>query len=187
MSTQTKQLTYEEYLDLPEIKGRYEIVDGELIYMVPDPTPDHQFNLRSLFRLLDYFVTSHDLGEVLFAPLDILVQQKPLRTRQPDLLFISKERLALVGKQMIEGGPDLIVEILSPSNTRGAMDEKLRDYASIDVRECWLVSPEARTVEVLKLSSGRFVRLGLYGMGDIIISEVLPGLRLKVEEILTQK
>ncbi|MCI0529774.1 MAG: Uma2 family endonuclease, partial [Nitrospira sp.] len=84
MSMETKRLTYEEFLELPEIKGRYEVVDGELIYMTPGPTPKHQFNSRNLFRWLDRFVVSHELGEVLYAPLDVLVQQKPLRTRQPD-------------------------------------------------------------------------------------------------------
>jgi Uma2 family endonuclease len=179
---ETKRLTYEEFLELPEIKGRYEVVDGELI-IAPSPTPKHQFNSRNLFLLLHHFVASHQLGEVLYAPLDVLVQQKPLRTRQPDLLFISKERSGIIGQQMIEGGPDLVVEILSPSNTRPDIEEKLKDYGSIDVRECWLVSPEARTVEVLKFSSGRWERLGLYGIGDIIMSEVLPELHLKVDEI----
>ena len=88
---------------------------------------------------------------------------------------------------MIEGGPDLVVEILSPSNIRRDIEEKLKDYASIDVRECWLVSPEARTVEVLKLSANRLERSGLYGVGDVIRSEVLPELRLKAEEVLVQR
>ncbi|MBI3988201.1 MAG: Uma2 family endonuclease [candidate division NC10 bacterium] len=187
MSIQTKNLTYEEFLKLPEMKRRYEVVNGELIYMTPSPTPSHQMISRTLFRVLDHFVADRELGEVLYAPLDILIQQNPLRTRQPDLLFISKERLAIVGEHMIEGGPDLIVEILSPANTRLDLEEKLKDYGSINVRECWFVSPEAQTVEVLKFTSGRFERIGLYGLGDVITSEVLPGLHLKVEGALGQK
>lgn len=184
MSLKTKDITYEEYLEMPEIKQRYEIIDGEMIFMAPGPTPKHQMNSRNLFLSLYNFVASHQLGEVLYAPLDVLIQQKPLCTRQPDLLFISKERSSIIGKQMIEGGPDLVVEILSPSNTRADVEKKLKDYAVIDVRECWLVSSEARTIEILKLSFNRWERLGLYGTGDRITSEVLPGLCLKVDEVI---
>ena len=52
----------------------------------------------------------------------------------------------------MEGAPDLVAEILSPGNSRGEIEEKLADYARLGVRECWLISPEARTVEVLALA-----------------------------------
>ena len=80
MTLQTERLTYEEYLNGPEIKARYDIVDGGLI-MSPRPTTEHQKVLRQFFRMLDRFVTEHQLGEVLFAPLDVLVKRTPLRTR----------------------------------------------------------------------------------------------------------
>jgi len=82
MTLQTRRLTYEEYLKSPEIKQRYEIVDGELI-MAPSPTLEHQTILRQLFLLVHRFVTEHQLGQVWFAPLDIVIQREPLRTRQP--------------------------------------------------------------------------------------------------------
>jgi Uma2 family endonuclease len=174
-------LTYEEYLELPEMGARYDIVDGELI-MAPAPTVQHQIMLRNVFLPLHQFVTQHQLGQVLFAPLDILIQRSPLRTRQPDVLFVSNER-ALILKDIIEGAPDLIVEVLSPSNTRADIESKLVDYASIGVLECWLVSPEARTVEVLTLSDGNWQRLALHGLGDQVHSNVLVGLVIPVVEI----
>ena len=64
-------------------------------------------------------------------------------------------------KGHIEGGPDLVVAILSPANTRADMEEKLSDYWVIQVQECWLVSPEARTVEVLQPAESGFERRGL--------------------------
>ena len=181
MSLQTTRLTYEEYLKLPETKKRYEIVDGELI-MSPSPTTRHQRILRQLFRMLDPFVTERGLGEVLFAPLDVLVQREPLRTRQPDLLFVSNERVGILG-QIIEGPPDLVAEILSPGNTRADVEDKLADYSRMGVRECWLVSPEARTVEVLELGEGTWNRISLYGLGDQAGSNLLPGLALPVSEL----
>lgn len=183
MTTQTKLLTYEEYLKLPEIKKRYDIVDGEMI-TAPGPTTEHQFDSRRIFRLLDhFFVVEHQLGEVLYAPLDILIQREPLRTRQPDILFVSNERRAILG-QIIEGAPDLVVEILSPNNTRRDVEAKLADYARIGVRECWLVSQEARTVEVLRLVDGAWQRASLCGVGDRVRSDVLEGFEAEVVRLL---
>ena len=181
MTLQTQRLTYEEYLKLPEMRARYDIVDGELI-MSPSPTTEHQKVLRQLFRMLDRFVTEHQLGEVLFAPLDVLVQRTPLRTRQPDLLFVSTERVAILA-EIVDGAPDLVVEILSPSNTRADVEAKLADYSRIGVPECWLVSQEARTVEFLEIIDGAWQRSGLFGLGDQVESNVLAGLAFAVEEL----
>ena len=178
MSTQIKRLTYDEYLQGPEIKARYDIVDGVMI-MAPAPTVDHQKILRQLFRSLDQFVSQRQLGDVLFAPLDVVVRREPLQTRQPDLLFISNQRSAIIG-QMVEGAPDLVAEVLSPSNTRSDIEDKLEDYAGLGVQECWLISPEARSVEVLELAEGNWTRLALSGLGDQVQSNVLSELTLTV-------
>lgn len=183
MAIETKTLTFDAYLALPEIRQRYEVIDGELIYMSPAPTPDHQILLRNLFRRLDQFVSEHDLGEVLFAPLDVLIRREPLKTRQPDMLFVSKSRIDIIGRQLIEGGPDVAVEILSPANTRSELEEKLGDYWRIQVQECWLVSPEGMTIEVLRGGDQGYERVGLFGIGDPIRSEVLPTFRLRVEDL----
>ncbi len=181
MRLKAKRLTYEEYLKGPEIKARFDIVDGEMI-MAPSPTLEHQKILRQLFRSLDQFVAERQLGEVLFAPLDILVTRDPLRTRQPDLLFVSNERAGILG-QIVEGAPDMVAEILSPSNTRASIEEKLADYARLGVSECWLVSPEARSVEVLALTEGRWNRVAICGLGDLVTSNVLADLSLPVADL----
>jgi Uma2 family endonuclease len=183
MTVETKRLTYEEFLELPETNKRYDVIDGELLYMSPGPNPKHQRSVLSLSLKLAPVVKERNLGELFIAPLDVLIRRSPLRTRQPDLLFISRDRLNLIGEQMIEGSPDLVVEILSPSNTRSDLVDKLADYWSIGVQECWLVSIEARTVEVLGYAPSAFLRSGLFGLGDLIRSEVLPNLLVKVDEI----
>jgi Uma2 family endonuclease len=183
-----KVLTYEAYLTMPEIKQRYEILDGELI-MSPSPLPIHQWIVANLFRLLDAYIRDHQLGIVLFAPLDVVIHQTPLRTRQPDLLFLSAERSGILGAEQLQGlsllahVPDLVIEILSPANTRRELDEKLRDYQSIDVRECWIVSPEAHTVEVVRLSMKAVEPLDIFGHGMTVQSKVLAGCNLAVEAI----
>jgi Uma2 family endonuclease len=182
MTVDLKHLTYDIYLTLPEMKQRYSIVDGVLV-MAASPTPDHQTVVQETFVKLDSFVREQRLGRVFLAPLDIVIRRDPLRTRQPDVMFISNARRYIIGLQGIEGGPDLVIEVLSPANTRQELQEKLQDYQTIGVREAWIVSPQAQTVEVLQLSAEGIQRSGLYGLGSLIVSQVLPELQLTVDEL----
>ena len=183
MTTQTKLITYEEYLAGPETKERKEIVDGKVI-MYAAPTFFHQIVLSDLNDPVKQFVRQNRLGVVFFAPVDVIIQRDPLRVRQPDLMFVSNERAEVLGTtRQLEGGPDLVVEILSPSNTRPYIERKLTDYARIDVRECWLVSIDGRTVEVLRRESGEWRRAYIRGVGERIESVVLPGLELDIADI----
>lgn len=182
-TTTTTRLTYEEYLKEPVTMHRYDIVGGEMI-MSAAPNPYHQRTLRRIFRPLDRFVTERGLGEILFAPLDVIIQRNPLRTRQPDLLFISSEKAdIIIQDDRIHGGPDLVVEILSPSNSRADIESKLADCARIGVRECWLLASQGRTVETLQLENGEWKRLAIRGVGENVETEVLQGLELNVIEI----
>ena len=181
MTTQTRQMTYEEYLEGPEIKGRYDVIDGILI-MAPSPTRIHQEILGQLYFLLRQFLDEHRLGSVFIAPLDVVVERDPLKTRQPDLLFVSNARSEIL-QDIVEGAPDLVVEILSPSNSRAHIQEKLDDYAGLGVSECWLVSPEGRTVEVLTAAEGGWERASLSGVGDTVTSGVLDEFEVAVSDI----
>ena len=105
------------------------------------------------------------------------------------MLFIHKDNLPgtslddLEGLQLLEITPDLIVEVLSPSDPKKVLTGKLTDYQRIGVKECWLVSRETRSVEVLRLSAEKSERAGLYGLGEIVHSEVLIDLQLTVDAI----
>jgi Uma2 family endonuclease len=185
MTVDLKRLTEAEYLSLPALEARSSSIDGALV-MDAAPTPDHQTILQELFVRLDSLMRALRLGRVFPATLDIVIRRDPPRSRQPDLMFISTARGYSIGRQVIESGPDLVIEILSPSHTRRAVEAKLQDYQSIDVREAWVASPEGRTVEVLQLPSESIARSGLYGLGDLIVSQVLPELRLMVDEIFPE-
>ncbi len=182
MTVKTKHMTYEDYLVSPGIKKRYEIIDGEMMIQEPGPTYGHHKILRELFLLLDAFVSERNLGEVLFAPLDLLIRKRPLRTRQPDLMYISRERSYIIDNQ-IQGGPDIVIEVLSPANTHNHIMNKLSDYAHLGVSECWVVAPEGATVEVLVLDKTQYKRAGLFGAGDQVRSHVLAELALDVNQI----
>ena len=188
MSTKAQKLTFEAWLALPETKQRYEIVDGVLI-MPPGPTPAHQWFSRKIFRRLDDFVEERRLGVVLYAPVDLLIQREPLRTRQPDILFLSAQRSGvsgleeLKGLQFLELPPDLVVEVLSSSNTRRDLEEKLADYRKLGVLECWLVSPEAETIEVVTLSREEITSAGVFGIDGAVQSQVLGDFTLELREV----
>jgi Uma2 family endonuclease len=152
--------------------------------MAPAPTVIHQRILFRLARFLDQFVSEQQLGEVLIAPVDVIIGREPLRTRQPDLLFVSNEHTSILIDQ-VDGAPDLVAEILSPSNTRSDLGAKLSDYAALGVLECWLVSPEARSVEVLRLTEGSWVRIAISGLGEQIQSQILPELQIDIAQLFS--
>ena len=181
MTTTGTKLTYEEYLNEPYTLSRFDIVDGEVI-MSAGPTRPHQIVSGNIYRPVYRFVSEGGMGEVLYAPVDVVVQQEPLRVRQPDLLFVCNQNSDILGDR-IQGGPDLVVKILSPSNSRAEIESKLSDYAEIGVRECWLVAPQGRTVEVLQLDGGEWKRLSIRGVGEDVETVVLQGLELTVSEI----
>ncbi len=183
-----KTLSFDAWLALPETKQRCEVVDGVLL-MPPGPLGEHQWSIRVIVRHLDPFVTERGIGIVLTAPYDVVIQRDPPRVRQPDIMVVNAELTGisrptdLVGRAFLESPPLLAVEILSPSNTRRQVEEKLADYRSIGVPECWLVNFPARTVEVLRLSGDDVAVLRVYGMGDVLRSEVLPGFELPIADI----
>ncbi len=179
LQTGTK-LTYEEYLETPETMVRCEVVDGEVI--MAGPSLYHQIISGNINEPLRVFVRNNRLGRVVYAPVDVIVRRDPLRVRQPDLLFVSNERADIMGER-IEGGPDLVVEIISPSNTRSEIDARLADYSDLQVRECWLVYPQLHAVEVLQMEGGQWSRVYIRGAGETIESAVLPGLELDIAGI----
>ena len=103
--------TYQDYKTAPEDK-RYELLEGELL-LVPAPTTHHQMISRRLFMGLEIFVTSQGLGEIFYSPCDVVLSNYDVV--QPDLLFVSNARSHIITPDNIQGGPDLLVGILSPS------------------------------------------------------------------------
>ena len=185
-----KKISFEDYLLMPEINHPYEIIDGKFMPS-PAPIPAHQRIVAKVFTPLSNYVETEDFGVVLFAPVDIILQRHPLRTRQPDVLFIHRDKLSGTGLdaieelQILETAPDLVVEVLSSSDTERVLSGKLSDYQRIGVKECWLVSREARSVEVLQLTKEQSQSLGHFGLGETLRSEVLPDFQLPVDAIFT--
>ncbi|MBI1929166.1 Uma2 family endonuclease [Candidatus Poribacteria bacterium] len=186
----TKQtLTYEDYLALPETMQRYEIIDGELI-MAPAPLFGHQWRSKKIFQPLDAYVEENQLGLVVYAPVDIMINKDPLRTRQPDVLYISVERLEKYNLDEMEElpflnvAPELVVELISPSESRSKIEDKLADYQQIGVCECWLVRSTEGTIEVVRFTADSSQTVERFRRGERVRSDILPGWQPAVDDLL---
>ncbi len=175
--------TYEDYLNIPG-DDRYELIDGELI-LVGSPNEAHQNTDASLGARMYFFVEDRDLGRVYHAPFDVLLTDPDgsVNVVQPDLIFVSKEREGIITPANIQGAPDLLVEILSPSTRRLDMTAKLELYARHGVREYWIADPVARTVAVMLLRDGEYETVGKYGVKDTLVSPTLQGLSVSLDRI----
>ena len=174
------KFTYEDYQHTPDDK-RYELLDGELI-MVPAPNLGHQRIGAKLGTQLYTFVEEKGLGEVFFAPCDVVLSNTDVV--QPDLLFVSNERAhLLLGGDNVRGAPDLVVEILSPSTAGQDRTLKRALYFKHGVKEYWLVDPDARTVTVLRLGEDAFEVEAIYGEGQTMSSPTLTGFSVGLNEI----
>jgi Uma2 family endonuclease len=181
------KLTLADYLAMPETTRPQEAVEGELV-ILPTPLPVHQLKVLQVARVLEDHVRPAGIGLVFPSPLDVLIREEPLTTRQPDLFVVSTEELGrhpdYETTLPMRARPLLVVELLSPSNSPRQMADRLADYAAIRVGEVWLISLGERTVEVLCLSGGSYLRAGLFRGGELIRSSALPALSLRAEELL---
>ena len=178
-----REWTYEEFMSLPEGGPfRYEIIDGELC-MTPSPSPRHQEISGNLFEIIRHFLRSNPLGKVFDAPCDVVLSKDPIQVVEPDLLFVSKEHLSIITEKNIQGIVDLTVEILSPSTATADRRVKHSIYERFGVPEYWIVDPETETVQVFRLSAGRYPDPLEYGKGDLLESPLFPGLSIPLSEV----
>jgi Uma2 family endonuclease len=184
--SQSGVLTYEHYLAEDEIHQRYDIVDGVRIYR-PAPKWRHQrIQVNSTDILRDYEKRQGG-GYVIPAPFDVLIRRIPLlQTRQPDVLYVTQAQLD-TGSGISESGPlevapELVIEIISDSETERRLADKLADYASIGVREGWLVRSDTRTVEVVRLSPDDPATISTYDETQTLQSITFADLRVCVAD-----
>lgn len=173
--TARRKLTYEDYVLFPEDGQRHEIIDGEH-YVSPAPTPKHQRVSMRLSVRIGGFVEQHRLGEAFASPIDVLLSRHDIL--QPDLLFISNERAAILKDKNIQGAPDLVVEILSGSTRK--LDERIKParYELLGVREYWIVDPLADRVHVFKAEGESFHQAAELSGDDVLTTPLLPGLEI---------
>ena len=174
-----ERYTYADYAQLPE-GAPYELIHGHLV-MSPSPSFQHQKILRVLFRMLDAFVLQTDAGEIAFAPMDVCLSETD--TVQPDLLFIATDRRDIIEEQRINGAPDLIVEVFSPSTTHRDVGVKKRLYETHGVREYWTVDPETQAVEVHVNTAHGFDQHARVVESGTVASALLDGFAIDLEDL----
>ncbi|MFH0944251.1 MAG: Uma2 family endonuclease [Planctomycetota bacterium] len=141
-------LGYKDYEALPADGRRYEIHEGELS-VTPAPSPQHQIISRNLFIVLHAYVKAKGIGEVLYAPLDVILSNTSVV--QPDIVYLDSPRLGAISHRGVEGPPTLVVEIVSPTSTVIDRGAKHQLYAHYGVPFYWLVDPEGRVVDAYVL------------------------------------
>jgi Uma2 family endonuclease len=176
------KLTYAELELLPDDGLRHEIIDGEH-YVTASPLTRHQRISRRLLVAIQSYLDAHPLGEVFHAPVDVVMSFHDVVV--PDLIYVSAARAGLVTAKNLQGAPDLVIEILSPS-TR-AQDERLkRDlYERAGVEEYWLVDPDRNTVTILRRRGPHFLPPKTFETGSIVSTPLLPGFELPLERALS--
>ena len=173
----TTKLTYADYLALPGDE-RYELLDGELV-LVASPNEPHQRASLLLTRQL-MAVEDNGLGRIYVAPFDVILSDTEVV--QPDLLFVSQERVDIITHANVQGAPDLVVEILSPSTATRDWTHKREMYARNRVKELWIVDPDAKIVWVMLLRDDDFELTGVYGEGQSFSSGTLEGLTIDLDK-----
>ncbi|HUF76884.1 MAG TPA: Uma2 family endonuclease, partial [Longimicrobiales bacterium] len=166
----------------PSGTTRYEVIDDELV-VTPGTTARHQRIVRELMYRLVGFTKEQGLGEVFSAPFDVLFAEGDYV--EPDLLFVRSDRLHLVSDRGVEGPPDLVVEVVSPSTAARDRGAKLDRYRLFGVAEYWVVDPDGQTVEVWDLAGGASEPV-VYGVADTLRWESVsdgPTLEVAIENV----
>jgi Uma2 family endonuclease len=190
-SPETQLLTYEQYVDefmneRPTLQP-YAIIEGVRTFMNSPPLIHQRIIIRLIALLLAY-EEAHHSGIVVACPIDVVIRRVPkLQARQPDVLFITNARLEQAGGVRMEGpieaAPELVIEVLSGRKRLHTVQEKLEDYRSIGVEEAWLVSSEAETVQILRLSAEGTETVAVYANGQTLQSRVFPDLTMALADI----
>jgi Uma2 family endonuclease len=176
------KLTYADYELFPDDDLRHEIIDG-VHYVTASPITRHQRISLNLLYLMQSYLETHPIGELFSAPFDVVLSFHDVVV--PDLIYLSKERAHFLTAKNLQGAPDLVVEILSPS-TRPRDERLKRDlYERVGVDEYWLVDPDRDVVTIYRRGAEGFnppIRLEKDG---VVTTPLLPGLELHLARALT--
>lgn len=178
--------TYADYLEWNS-NERYELINGEAV-MMSGPTLTHQIVLGQIYRQLADFLDDKPCN-VVVAPFDVRLfekeDDKPTNVDtvvQPDIFVVCDHKK--IDEHGIKGAPDLVIEILSPSNFRHDRIVKLNLYNQAGVREYWMVDPTNKSVQVfLPDKDGKLWIHEEYGSSDIAKVNILDGCTIDLSKV----
>ncbi|HXI71866.1 MAG TPA: Uma2 family endonuclease [Verrucomicrobiae bacterium] len=173
--------TYAEMVaELPETNLPVELWNGEIIRS-PAPHPDHQTIVLNFAATLREFVAVGRSGKVFVSPVDVVLT--PRRVVQPDVLFIEKTRLNIVGSH-VAGAPDLVMEVISAGSWQRDRIEKMALYEQAGVAEYWIIDPDAAAIEVFALVKGVYQLHSKATGKESARSKLLPGFKTNFLELM---
>jgi len=147
---------YEDLQAIPDDGNRYELIFGEIV-MSPSPRARHQQTIADLALAMRQFAREHRLGDVYFAPFDVKFSN--VSVVQPDIFFLSVTNIRRLTQLFVDGAPDLVVEVLSPSNRAVDLIKKAALYLNYGVPEYWVVDPESESITVNVNVDGQYIAL----------------------------
>jgi Uma2 family endonuclease len=177
MSTTTHLMTVAEFMEIDDEPNRHELIKGELLTM-PPPKFEHGRISANLISILGQHVKANRLGS-LYAESGYHLESDPDTVLGPDVSFVSKDRDDPSEDAYYQGSPDLAVEVLSPGDRKGKVEQKLALWLECGAKSVWHVNPRKRTVEVIKSNGERRV----LNETDELVDDTVPGFRVKVSEI----
>lgn len=176
-------LTYDDYCALPNDGRRYEILEGEFS-VTPAPLTWHQEVLRNLVRVLDRYLETHPIGKLLFAPVDVILSRTTVV--QPDLVFVRTANYHLVTARAIEGPPDLVVEVLSPSTAETDRVTKAQIYVRSGVLYYWLVDPDGESLQAYERTGEGYQLTVQASSGETFQHPLFPKLSIPLGSIFAR-
>jgi Uma2 family endonuclease len=171
-------VSFEEFLAWCDEDTHAEWVDGAII-MMPPASDQHQNLIEFLITILRMFNESQQAGWLRVAPFLMRTDVKP-SGREPDILFVTKERMQLVQPTFLDGPADLIVEIVSPESIGHDRGEKFVEYEAAGVKEYWLIDPLRQQAEFYQLEDQGVYRAAALDADGSYHSIMLPGFWLRV-------
>jgi len=180
--THKKLLTAEEFFLLPDPGDgtQQELVRGEIVTM-PPPGGMHGVTCSKTDRKLGIYIDGGPGGTLVCNDTGFITEREPDSVRGPDISYWSKDRLNIVPVGYIEIAPDMLVEVLSPSNTSKQIRAKLKEYFAKEVRLVWVIAPEDRTLTIYRTpDEGRL----LHETAAVTGEDVLPGFTCRVSDLL---
>ena len=176
------KLTYDDFLLFPDDGKRHELIDGEH-YVTPSPSRRHQAIVWNLIVRIGTYLESNPVGRAFGAPFDVVFSQ--FDVVEPDLLFISNDRLEVLTTKNVQGAPNLVVEIGSPSTRRRDEIIKRKLYERFGVEEYWVIDPEIETIAVFRHVGEHYQRVLELAVerNDTLTTPLLPHLTLPLPQI----
>ncbi len=174
-------LTVADYRQLPPAGPYFQLIEGKLV-KVPSPRKSHQNIGTAIFMALLAYVKNGHPCALKTTPFEVYLDDR--NVYRPDILLVSAPRESLVLRaDAVHGAPDLVVEVLSPSNTRAEKDLKRRAYARAGVAEMWLADSDLRTLEVFRFAENQDRPVMDLAQGDTLTTPLLPGLALNIDTV----